>query len=102
VLVQGRRRRFSRVGPGPLVKEQAYMSNGTLGWPRPSGRVTRSVRYVRLVLSISMSVKSGINAFKKYYLLFTSLVMTYYQLSLQSNTKVNEFIHTFHLKSNTR
>jgi hypothetical protein len=78
VLVQGRRRRFSRVGPGPLVKEQAYMSNGTLGWPRPSGRVTRSVRYVRLVLSISMSVKkSGINSFKKYYLLFTSLVMTY-------------------------
>jgi hypothetical protein len=71
VLVQGRRRRFSRVGPGPLVKEQAYMSNGTLGWPRPSGRVTRSVRYVRLVLSISMSVKSGINSFKKYYLLFT-------------------------------
>jgi hypothetical protein len=78
VLVQGRRRRFSRVGPGPLVKEQAYMSNGTLGWPRPSGRVTRSVRYVRLVLSISMSVKkSGINLFKKYYLLFASLVMTY-------------------------
>jgi hypothetical protein len=75
VSVQRRRRRFSRVDPGPLVKEQAYMSNGTLGWPRPSGRVTR---YVRLVLSISMSVKkSGINSFKKYYLLFTSLVMTY-------------------------
>jgi hypothetical protein len=83
VLVQGRRRRFSRVGPGPLVKEQAYMSNGSLGWPRPSGRVTRSVRYVRLVLSISMSVKkSEINSFKKnygcvYYLLFALLVVTY-------------------------
>jgi hypothetical protein len=82
VSVQRRRRRFSRVGPDPLVKEQAYKSNGSFGWPGLQWAILHATFEVRrkkgtaevrasLIESI-LHFSSSIFLYREFFILFLS------------------------------